>query len=119
MEPIRADVHNRDGAVSLLKASRISFPLIKSAFADSAYDATGVREATVIAIKVVRKLADQIGFIVLPRRWIVGRFFAWINRNRQLAKDFERPPPLQPKPLPSFSHAAQFRVRLLDVRCGR
>jgi transposase len=26
---------------------------------------------------------------VLPRRWVVERFFAWINRNRRLAKDFE------------------------------
>jgi Transposase DDE domain len=33
--------------------------------------------------------ADQVGFAVLPRRWVVERFFAWINRNRQLAKDFE------------------------------
>ena len=26
---------------------------------------------------------------VLPRRWVVERFFAWIGRNRRLAKDFE------------------------------
>jgi hypothetical protein len=26
---------------------------------------------------------------VLPHRWVVERFFAWINRNRRLAKDFE------------------------------
>ncbi|MGQ0485388.1 MAG: IS5/IS1182 family transposase, partial [Hyphomicrobiales bacterium] len=26
---------------------------------------------------------------VQPRRWVVERFFAWINRNRRLAKDFE------------------------------
>ena len=26
---------------------------------------------------------------MLPRRWVVERFFAWINRNRRLAKDFE------------------------------
>jgi transposase len=43
----------------------------------------------VIAIEVVRKIADQVGFVVLPRRWVVERFFAWINRNRRLAKDFE------------------------------
>jgi putative transposase len=34
-------------------------------------------------------LPDQVGFTVLPRRWVVERFFAWINRNRSLAKDFE------------------------------
>ena len=31
----------------------------------------------------------QVGFAVQPRRWVVERFFAWINRNRRLAKDFE------------------------------
>ena len=35
------------------------------------------------------KNPDQIGFAVQPRRWVVERFFAWINRNRRLAKDFE------------------------------
>ena len=80
---------DRDGAVPLLKASRRPFPFIKRAFADSAYNAERVREATVIAIEVVKKLGDQVGFVVLPRRWVVERFFAWINRNRRLAKDFE------------------------------
>ena len=32
---------------------------------------------------------QPVGFQVLPRRWVVERFFAWINRNRRLAKDFE------------------------------
>ena len=35
------------------------------------------------------KNPDQIGFVVNPRRWVVERFFAWIGRNRRLAKDFE------------------------------
>jgi transposase len=84
-----ADVQDRDGAVPLLQASRRTHPFVQRAFVDSAYNAERVRDATCIAIEVVRKIADQIGFQVLPRRWVVERFFAWINRNRRLAKDFE------------------------------
>jgi transposase len=42
-----------------------------------------------IAVEIVRKNPDQIGFAVNPRRWFVERFFAWIGRNCRLAKDFE------------------------------
>jgi transposase len=42
-----------------------------------------------IAIEIVRRSPDQVGFAVLPRRWVVERFFAWTGRNRRLAKDFE------------------------------
>jgi transposase len=40
-------------------------------------------------IEIVRRMADTIGFEVLPRRWVVERSLAWLNRNRRLAKDFE------------------------------
>jgi len=36
------------------------------------------------------KRSDISGFKVLPKRWIVERTFAWISRNRRLARDFER-----------------------------
>jgi putative transposase len=75
--------------VPLLKASRRSFPFVELAFADSAYAAERVADATCIAIEIVRKPADQVGFAVHPRRWVVERCFAWLNRNRRLAKDFE------------------------------
>ncbi len=84
-----ASVQDRDGAVPLLQASRASFPFVTCAFADTAYAGERVAEATCIAIEIVRKPADQVGFAVHPRRWVVERCFAWINRNRRLAKDFE------------------------------
>jgi len=48
-----------------------------------------VAKATLIAVEIVRKNPGQVGFAVNPRRWVVERFFAWIGRNRRLAKDFE------------------------------
>jgi transposase len=84
-----ASIQDRDGAVPLLRASRRSFPFIEQAFADTAYVADRVAEATRIAIEIVRKPPGQVGFAVHPRRWVVERCFAWLNRNRRLAKDFE------------------------------
>jgi transposase len=84
-----ADVQDRDGAIPLLRTSRRWFPFIERVFADTAYAADRVANATRIIVDIVRKLPDQVGFAVLPRRWVVERFFAWINRNRRLAKDFE------------------------------
>jgi putative transposase len=41
-------------------------------------------------LEVVLKLVDQRGFQVLPKRWVVERTFAWLSRNRRLARDYER-----------------------------
>jgi len=84
-----ASVQDRDGAVPLLKASRGCFPFVGLAFADTAYAAQRVRDATCIAIEIIRKIPGQLGFEVQPRRWVVERCFAWLGRNRRLAKDFE------------------------------
>lgn len=84
-----ADVQDRDGAIPLLRASRNAFPFVELAFADSAYGAQRVRDANCIAIEIVKRFAGQAGFQVLPRRRVVERFFAWINRNRRLVKGVE------------------------------
>ena len=69
--------------------SRRIFPFIQRVFADGGYAGEKVAKATLIAVEIVRKNPDQVGFAVNPRRWVVERFFAWIGRNRRLAKDFE------------------------------
>ena len=89
LEPHPADIQDRDGGGPVLAASRHAFPFIAKVFADSGYAGKRVAGATAIAVEIVRKNPDQIGFAVQPRRWVVERFFAWIGRNRRLAKDFE------------------------------
>jgi transposase len=78
---VHSDLQDCAGAVPLLKASRKAFPFVERAFADSGYRAERASQATSIVIEVVKKSAGQVGFVVLPRRWL--------NRNRRLAKDFE------------------------------
>ena len=82
-------MQDRDGGGPLLRSSRRIFPFIQRVFADSGFLGEKVAKATLIAVEIVRKNPDQIGFAVNPRRWVVERFFAWIRRNRRLAKDFE------------------------------
>ena len=84
-----ANVQDRDGAGLVLKASRHTFPFIGKVFADAAYQGPRVRDATCIAIEIVKAKPDQVGFAVQPSRWVVERFFGWISRNRRLCKDAE------------------------------
>jgi transposase len=88
-----ADVQDRDGAPLVVKAIHNLFPWLRHLFADSAYAGDKLIKALAKfgnwSIEIVRRTADTIGFEVLPRRWVVERTLAWLNRNRRLAKDFE------------------------------
>ena len=104
LDPQPANVQDRDGAIPVLQLSRRSFPFISKAFADAGYAGDRPASATIVTVEIVRKLPDQVGFAVHPRRWVVERFFAWISRNRRLrlwkdpevtlasAKAFSTPP---------------------------
>jgi transposase len=43
-------------------------------------------------VEIVRKPADQRGFVVQPKRWVVERSLAWLTAHRRLARDSERDP---------------------------
>jgi transposase len=89
LEPHPAGIQDRDGGGPLLRASRALYPFIARVFADGGYNHERIGNATNIVVEIVRKIAGQVGFVVLPRRWVVERFFASISRNRRLAKDVE------------------------------
>ena len=45
-----------------------------------------------IRLEVVKLPEAKRGFVLLPRRWVVERSFAWTSRFRRLARDYERLP---------------------------
>ena len=66
---------------------------VQLAFVDQGY--TGEEPATMAAqsgiqLEVVKHHEAKHGFVLLPRRWVVERSFAWAARFRRLARDYER-----------------------------
>ena len=87
-----ADVQDRDGLALLLTPHPPPLPLARLLFADGGYQgeiaaATAGEERLELAI--VKRSDRGAGFVLLPRRWVVERSFAWFGRNRRLAKDVE------------------------------
>ena len=62
LEPHPASIQDRDGGGPLLHVSRRIFPFIERVFADSGYTGEKVATATLIAVEIVRKNPDQVGF---------------------------------------------------------
>jgi transposase len=88
-----AHIQDRDGAPPLLASIRHAFPWLRHVFADGGYAGPKLGKALQKigqwTLEIVKRSDDVTGFKVLPRRWVVERTFAWLGRNRRLAKDFE------------------------------
>jgi transposase len=88
-----ADAQDRDGAMLVIEAIHSLFPWLRHLFADGAYAGQklhdGLTQFGQWTIEIVKRSEHAAGFEILPRRWVVERTLAWLNRNRRLAKDFE------------------------------
>lgn len=84
------------GACRVLSRLQDKFRRLKVIFADGAYARDGlvetVKEAFGWILQTVLRPVRLKGFVVLPKRWIVERTFAWISRCRRHSKDYERNP---------------------------
>jgi putative transposase len=111
-----ADVQDQDGAKEVLREAKRRFPRLKLVWADSAYARgdlpTWAMVACNLVLDIVRRAAEAVGFVVLHRRWVVERTFAWLVRNRRLARDYER----SPRVSETWIHLAMVKVMLRRLK---
>jgi transposase len=108
-----ANIQDRDGGILLFTALADRFPLLAKLFADGAYQGPVFRQALAkvrpqLTVEIVTRRDQVKRFVVLPKRWIVERSIAWLNRCRRLAKDFEN----RTRYALAFVHLASIRLML-------
>jgi len=89
-----ANVQDRDGAKLVLQKLTDRFPRLQLIWADGGYAGqliAWVHELGGWLLEIVKR-PDESKFVVLPRRWVVERTFAWLGRHRRLSKDYEALP---------------------------
>ena len=88
-----ANVQDNHGAVPVLRSRPPRFPKLRHIFADRVYRGEKLLDALADlgkwTIEIVTRTQSVGTFKPEPRRWVVERTFAWLGRNRRLAKDFE------------------------------
>jgi putative transposase len=90
-----ASVADAVGAKAVLKQlTKRRFPRLEVVRADSAYGKYGlpawVRRFKHFTLELVRRAKGVVGWLLLPKRWVVERTFAWLGRYRVHSKDYER-----------------------------
>ena len=85
-----ADVQDRDGAKWVLSQATFDFARLRIIRADAGYSGRLVRWVRLSchwSLEIIRRTSP--GFVVLPKRWVVERTFAWLGKYRRLSKDYE------------------------------
>ncbi|MEU1667113.1 IS5 family transposase [Streptomyces sparsogenes] len=88
-----ADIGDRPAAQVLLEQAAGAHHRLALVWADGGYTGSLVEYclATLALVRAIIKCSDDVkGFVVVPKRWIVERFFAHLMRTRRLVRDFER-----------------------------
>jgi len=88
-----ADIQDRDGLAEVCRRVRRRFPWLTLVYADGGYQGDQAACAAAqerLRLEIVKRPRDAAGFHLLPRRWVIERTFAWLGRNRRLAKDVEK-----------------------------
>ena len=90
----RADWQDQDGAKRVMEKLGKQFCRIKVVFGDIAYGRNDlpfwVQQTFGWFLQTVLRPVGVKGFVVLPKRWIVERTFAWLTRHRRHSKDYEK-----------------------------
>ena len=90
-----ASVQDREGARLLLDVLRYKFSRLRLLWADQAYAGDlvawlwALRPWRKVRLEIVKRPEGSKGFLLLPKRWVVERTFAWLGRYRRLSKDDE------------------------------
>jgi putative transposase len=90
-----ASDQHREGALSWLASLRHRYSRLRLIWADQAYAGElaswlwGLRPWRKVRLEIVKRPEGIKGFLLLPKRWIVERTFAWWGRYRRLSKDYE------------------------------
>ena len=105
-----ADIQDRDGGLLVLASLFGLYPFLQKLFADGGYQGEQFRRELAnvlprLSVDIVKRPDTAKGFEVLPRRWVVERTLAWLNRCRRLTKDFE-----------NLSRTALAFIRLASIR---
>jgi transposase len=90
-----AEVTDRKGALQALSRCKCGLKRVQSVLCDAGYVgqpfAQGVREILGERVTVqIAKRSELHTFKVMPKRWVVERSFAWLDKNRRLWKNCER-----------------------------